>query len=337
MSGGVDSAMCALLLRQSGYEVIGVTFRFLEDTSQIDEAKTLCKHLNIKHIVIDKREKFNEKVIDYFVSEYCIGRTPFPCTVCNIELKWKTIFNLADELGVEKVAMGHYADVVYENGFYFIKAGKDEDKDQSFFQWHLKQEELKRIVFPLANYTKKEVKTIARENGIEYLANKKESIGACFCQGDYRTFLRDRLNNDAKIFKKGNFVDEEGNVLGFHQGFSLFTVGQRRGFGIQTNKAMYVKELRPNTNEVVLTEHKNMFQNEFYISNYHITSPTLFSEDFDTITRIRYRKQNTLSRIKIVDENLIKIELKEPLDAIAPGQTAVFYRNGKVLGGGFIV
>lgn len=337
ISGGIDSAVSVLLLQEQGFRVVGVTFKFLDDELQIEETRKLADTLKIEHFVIDKQAEFKKRVIDYFVSEYLLGKTPFPCVVCNLELKWKSILELANELDIKKVAMGHYANITYKNGCYFIKEGADKNKDQSFFLWHLKQAELKKIVFPLGQLTKTDVKAIAKRNDIKELITKKESVGACFCQKDYRQFLLEQLGHDNASFRKGNFVSETGEILGYHKGYPFFTVGQRRGFGLQANRALYVKEIRPKTNEVVLAEHNRMFQREFYISNYNLVNPKLFSDEFDTFTRIRYRKQNSVSRIKIISKDLIKIELQEPLDAIAPGQTAVFYRNEKVLGGGFIV
>ncbi|VBB44233.1 tRNA-specific 2-thiouridylase MnmA 2 [uncultured Paludibacter sp.] len=336
MSGGIDSSMSALFLLEQGFEVVGVSFRFLDNDSHLQDAVKLSETLKIPHFVLDARKEFQEKIIDYFTAEYLAGRTPFPCAKCNNELKWRLIFEQAKKLGCEKVSMGHYVNITEENGFLFVTEGKDKDKDQSFFLWGLSQLQLSKIIFPLGNHTKSDVKQLAETHGFYSLKEKKESTGACFCSGDYRPFLRSQIKNPEKYFFKGNFVDEKGNVLGVHNGYPLFTVGQRRGFSLQLNKAMFVKEIRPFSNEVILAPLKSMYKTEFFVKNYKLVNPELFSADFDTITRIRYRKQNTLSKIKILNDSILKVELKEPLESIAPGQTAVFYRNGKVLGGGFI-
>lgn len=336
MSGGIDSSMSAVFLQRRGYEVIGISFRFLENDSSLREAEELANKLNINYFIVDARSEFKRTVIDYFTSEYLAGRTPFPCAKCNNELKWKLIFEQAEKLGCEKVSMGHYVNIAEENNLLFISEGKDKDKDQSFFLWGLSQEQLKRIIFPLGNYLKSEVKSEAEKLGFHFLKEKKESVGACFCSDDYRPFLQSQVQNPEKYFKRGNFVDETGNVLGTHNGYPLFTVGQRRGFGLQLNKAMFVKKIKPETNEVVLAPINDMYRTKFIVENYRLVDSILFSDDFDTIVRIRYRKQNTLCRVKIIDDKQLKVELKELLESVASGQTAVFYRNGKVLGGGFI-
>lgn len=337
MSGGIDSSMSALFLLEHGYEVTGVSFRFLEDDSHLQDASKLAAKLNIHHFVLDAREEFQKTVIDYFTSEYLAGRTPFPCAKCNNELKWRLIFEQAERLGCDFVSMGHYVRIVDENGYRFVSEGKDKDKDQSFFLWGLSQKQLKQIIFPLGNYMKSEVKQEAAKRGFHTLKEKKESMGACFCSGDYRPYLRSQIKNPDKYFASGHFIDEAGNVLGVHHGYPLFTVGQRRGFGLQLNKAMFVREIRPETNEVVLAPLENMYETDFKITDYRIVSPALFTDEFDVTVRIRYRKQNSLCRIIVIDDRLLKIELKEPLESIAPGQTAVFYHGEKVLGGGFIV
>ena len=337
MSGGIDSSMSALFLLEQGYDVIGVSFRFLEDDNHFDDAVKLAEKLKIHHFILDARKEFQETVIDYFTSEYLAGRTPFPCAKCNNHLKWRLIFEQAKRLGCDKVAMGHYVNIVEDNNQFYISEGNDKDKDQSFFLWGLSQEQLKQIIFPLGNYLKSEVKEIAEKHGFFTLKEKKESMGACFCSGDYRPFLRLQNNNPEKYFKKGNFIDENGAILGTHNGYPLFTVGQRRGFGLQLNKAMFVKEIRPQTNEVILAPLKNMYRTEFDVNDYRLINTTFINNNQHITVKIRYRKQSNLCKITIIDDNLLKVQLLEPLESIASGQTAVFYDGEKVLGGGFIV
>lgn len=337
MSGGIDSSMSALFLQEQGYDVIGVSFRFLEDDAHFEDAVKLADKLNIHHFILDARKEFQETVIDYFASEYLSGRTPFPCAKCNNHLKWRLIFEQAERLGCEKVAMGHYVKIVEDENGLFISEGKDKDKDQSFFLWGLSQEQLKRIIFPLGKFTKSEVKQMAEKCGFFALKDKKESMGACFCSGDYRPYLRSLVKNPEAYFKRGSFVDESGNILGSHNGYPLFTVGQRRGFGLQLNKAMFVKEIHPEQNEVVLAPLKNMYQTEFFVKDYRLVNPLLFTNGLDVTVKIRYRKQSNSAKVIILDKQTLKIELDEPLESIAPGQTAVFYQEEKVLGGGFII
>ena len=337
MSGGTDSSVAAILLLEQGYEVVGITFRFWEagENYHLQDAQVLAQQLGIEHIVYDAREIFREKVLGYFVDEYLSGRTPFPCVKCNNELKWKLIIDEADCLGCAKVAMGHYVNIIQENNHYFVSEGKDPDKDQSFFLWGLTQEQLSRIVFPLGQFHKTDVRSMAAERGYKRVSEKKDSLGACFCSGDYRPFLKNQLAEPHKFIYSGNFIDEQGNVLGQHDGFPLYTVGQRRGL-MHLNRKVFVKEIQPDTNEVVLAPLINMYKTEFFVHAVNVVDKSLFTNEFDINCRIRYRKQNTLCRVIFMEDGKAKVELNEPLESIAPGQTAVFYKDGRILGGGFI-
>jgi len=337
MSGGTDSSVAAILLLEQGYEVVGITFRFWEEgeNKHLEDAVKLAAQLGIEHITYDAREVFREHVVRYFIDEYLAGRTPFPCVKCNNKLKWKLILEEADRLGCDKVAMGHYVNIVHENNHYFVVEGKDPDKDQSFFLWGLTQAQLSRIVFPLGQFHKTHVRAMAAERGYQKVSEKKDSLGACFCSGDYRPFLKKQLKEPDKYIFPGNFIDEDGNQLGRHEGFPLYTVGQRRGL-MHLNRKVFVKEIRSVTNEVILAPLANMYKTEFMIRDVNIVDQSLFTDGYDVTCRIRYRKQNTLCRVIFFENRIAKVELAEPLESIAPGQTAVFYRNGRILGGGFI-
>ncbi|HEY5508040.1 MAG TPA: tRNA 2-thiouridine(34) synthase MnmA [Paludibacter sp.] len=337
MSGGTDSSVAAILLLEQGYDVVGITFRFWEEgeNNHLQDAIRLAGQLGIEHITYDALDVFRENVVQYFMDEYLAGRTPFPCVKCNNELKWKLILEEADRLDCDKVAMGHYVNIIEENGHYFVTEGKDPDKDQSFFLWGLTQAQLSRIVFPLGQFHKTEVRAMAASRGYKKVSEKKDSLGACFCSGDYRPFLKRQLAEPEKYIYPGNFLDEDGNVLGSHDGFPLYTVGQRRGL-MHLNRKVFVKEIRPETNEVVLAPLKSMYKSEFIIRDVNVVDASLFGDEFDVYCRIRYRKQNTLSRVIFLENRTVRVELAEPLESIAPGQTAVFYRGGKILGGGFI-
>ncbi len=337
MSGGTDSSVAAILLLEQGYEVVGITFRFWEggENTHLQDAIKLAGQLGIEHITFNALDIFRENVVQYFINEYLAGRTPFPCVKCNNELKWKLILDEADRLGCDKVAMGHYVNIVHENNRYFVAEGKDPDKDQSFFLWGLNQEQLSRIIFPLGQFHKTEVRAMAAIRGYKRVSEKKDSLGACFCQGDYRPFLKRQLADPDKCIFPGNFLDEEGNILGRHEGYPLYTVGQRRGL-IHLNRKVFVREIRPETNEIILAPLANMYKTEFLIRDVNVVDRSLFTDVFDVICRIRYRKQNTLCRVIFIEKDRARVELAEPLESIAPGQTAVFYRNGMILGGGFI-
>ena len=319
MSGGTDSSVAAILLMEQGYEVVGLTFRFWEEgeNQHLKDAQLLANQLGIEHYVYDARDVFREIVVKYFKNEYLAGRTPFPCVKCNNELKWKLILQEADRLGCEKVAMGHYVRILKENGKSLIAEGVDPDKDQSFFLWGLTQEQLARIVFPLGEFQKTEVRKMAADRGFRKVSEKKDSLGACFCSGDYRPFLKSLLEEPEKHIFPGNFVDEDGKILGEHQGYPLYTVGQRRGL-IYLNRKVFVKEIFPDTNEVVLASLKNMYKSVFFVQDVNVVDESLFGDDFDVMIRIRYRKQNTPGRVIFLENNQARIELAEPLESIAP-------------------
>jgi tRNA-specific 2-thiouridylase len=337
MSGGTDSSVAAILLQEQGYEVVGITFRFWEvgENHHLNDARNLAAKLGIEHITYDARDEFRKLVVGYFVDEYLAGRTPFPCVKCNNELKWKLIIDEADRLGCDKVAMGHYVRIQEENGYYFVAEGLDPDKDQSFFLWGLSQQQLARIVFPLGSFHKTDVRSMAAMRGFTKVAEKKDSLGACFCQGDYRPFLRSLLSNPETYIYPGNFTDETGKILGQHNGYPLYTVGQRRGL-IHLNRKVFVKEILAQQNEIVLAPLESMYKTEFTVHSVNIVDKSLFGDDYNINCRIRYRKQNTLCRVLFLADNCARIELAEPLESIAPGQSAVFYRDGRILGGGVI-
>lgn len=340
MSGGTDSSVTAILLQEQGYEVIGVTFRFWDEQkdvepAHIEDARELAKSLGIQHHVVDAREKFQTEVVDYFIDEYLLGRTPFPCVKCNNYLKWNLLLKLAEEFGCENIATGHYANIEKKNGFCYISEAVDKDKDQSFFLWGLTQNVLQKAILPLGDFTKSEIRKIAAEHGYNKIATKKDSMGICFCPGDYRDFLKKQDRAKEKI-KKGNFVDENGTFLGRHEGYLFYTIGQRYGLKINLNRPVYVKNIFPDKNMVELAPIEDVYENEILVENYNLINKDDFTDEFNIITKIRYRKQATLSRVKIINENLLRIELKEPVSSVAKGQSAVFYQKGKVLGGGII-
>ena len=337
MSGGTDSSVAALLLQDAGYEVVGVTFRFYERdgcSEYLDDARELCQRLGIQHIVSDQREHFKKTIIDYFVSEYMSGHTPVPCTLCNNYLKWPLLRQIADEMGIQHIATGHYVQKQKIDGFWHITNGADEDKNQSFFLWGLPQDILERMVLPMGGLTKQRVRKIAEERGFLKAAKKKDSLGVCFCPMDYRTFLRDRV--PAEAIQKGEFVDTEGNFIASHEGYPFYTIGQRRGLGVDLNQAVFVKEILPAENKVVLGNLKSLERTEMRLKDWNIINPEQLLGKDDVIVKIRYRKQENRCTVTLLSDNTLHIQLHEPLTAIAPGQAAAFYRGDMVLGGGII-
>ena len=347
MSGGTDSSVAAMLLLEAGYEVTGVTFRFYEfngSTEYLEDARALAARLGIGHITYDARKVFQEQIIDYFIDEYMSGHTPVPCTLCNNQLKWPLLAKIADEMGIFYLATGHYVRKQWIDGNYYIAPAEDVDKDQSFFLWGLRQEILQRMLLPMGGMTKSEARAYAAGRGFEKVSKKKDSIGVCFCPLDYRSFLKkclcdesgDKNRNIYRKVERGRFLDESGNFIAWHEGYPFYTIGQRRGLGIQLNRAVFVKEIHPETNEVVLASLKSLEKSEMWLKDWNIVDESRLLGCDDVIVKIRYRKQENHCSVTITPEGLLHIRLHEPLSAIAEGQAAAFYKDGLLLGGGII-
>lgn len=339
MSGGTDSSVAAILLQQNGYEVTGVTFRFYEpeeNSNYIDDARMLAKRLGIQHITYDCRTQFRQTIIHYFIHEYMNGNTPIPCTVCNNQLKWPLLAKLADEQGISHIATGHYVRKCTLGANLHIQSGVDSDKDQSFFLWGLPQHILQRALFPLGGLTKLEVRQIASAHGFAQIAQKKESMGICFCPTDYRLFLRNEVPDNR--FQRGAFVDEEGRFLGWHEGYPFYTVGQRRGLGIHLNRPIFVKEIHPQTNRIVLGNYASLLKQRITLTQWYLTDPeNALSKNKEFLVKIRYRKQANRCTLSLGEKDTLIVHLLEPLSAVACGQAAVFYQDNIVIGGGIIL
>lgn len=338
MSGGTDSSVAALLLKDAGYEVTGITFRFYEkngDMEYLDDARELCEKLGIVHLVYDAREIFREQIIGYFVKEYMLGHTPVPCTLCNNRLKWPLLVKVAEERNIPFIATGHYVQKMCAEGLYYITKGADADKDQSFFLWGLPQDILKRVLLPMGGLTKIRVREIAEERGFLKSARKKDSIGVCFCPMDYRSFLRKEVSEG--VIQPGKFYDEKGNYIAKHEGYPFYTIGQRRGLGLDLNRAVFVKEIIPEENKVVLGDLKSLERMEMKLKDWNIVCPDLLFGKDDIIVKIRYRKQANHCTVTLLSDGTLLVRLQEPLTAIASGQAAVFYKEEIVLGGGIII
>lgn len=338
MSGGTDSSVAALLLQDAGYEVTGITFRFYEkdnDTTYLDDARELCEKLHIPHIIYDVRQLFQEQIISYFIKEYMEGHTPVPCTLCNNYLKWPLLAQVADERGIYHFATGHYVQKQYIDGYWYITAGADKDKDQSFFLWGLPQPILERMLLPMGTLTKTRVRKLAAERGFLKAATKRDSLGVCFCPMDYRSFLKAQV--PPEHIRPGNFYNEQGECMGKHEGYPFYTIGQRRGLGVYVNKALFVKEILPQENKVVLTDNlKALEKLEMFLKDWNIVCAEELLDREDVIVKIRYRKQANRCTVTVTPEGLLHVKLHEPLASVAIGQAAAFYRDNRVLGGGII-
>ena len=358
MSGGTDSSVAAMRLLEAGYEVTGVTFRFYElndSTEYLEDARHLAERLGIRHITYDAREIFREQIIEYFVQEYMVGHTPVPCTLCNNYLKWPLLSKIADEMGIFYIATGHYVRKVKVDDTYYITYAADSDKDQTFFLWGLKQDILRRMLLPMGDITKVEARAFAAERGFQKVAVKRDSLGVCFCPMDYRSFLKKWLVSNCQSqvsvgqpqvsagqtwsteVRRGRFVDEKGDFIAWHEGYPFYTVGQRRGLGIHLNRAVSVKEIRPEKNEVVLASLQALEKTEMFLKDWNIVNRERLLGHADIIVKIRYRKQENHCTVTVTTDNFLHVQLHEPLTAIASGQAAAFYKDGLLLGGGIIV
>lgn len=365
MSGGTDSSVAAMRLLEAGYEVTGVTFRFYElndSTEYLEDARHLAERLGIRHITYDAREIFREQIIEYFVHEYMVGHTPVPCTLCNNYLKWPLLSKIADEMGIFYIATGHYVRKVKVDDTYYITYATDSDKDQTFFLWGLKQDILRRMLLPMGDITKVEARAFAAERGFQKVAVKRDSLGVCFCPMDYRSFLKKWLVSNCQPqvsncqpqvsvgqpqvsagqtwsaeVRRGRFVDEKGDFIAWHEGYPFYTVGQRRGLGIHLNRAVFVKEIRPEKNEVVLASLQALEKTEMLLKDWNIVNRERLLGHADIIVKIRYRKQENHCTVTVTLDNFLHVQLHEPLTAIASGQAAAFYKDGLLLGGGIIV
>lgn len=350
MSGGIDSTVTAMMLHDEGYEVIGITMKTWDyatsggskketgccSLDSINDARAVAVDRGFHHIILDLRDEFGNYIIDNFVDEYLAGRTPNPCVLCNTHIKWEALLKRANQLECEFIATGHYANVRQENGRYIVSKGLDANKDQSYVLWGLSQKNLARTKFPLGKFHKTEIKQMAIDNGLIELAKKSESYEICFVpDNDYRGFLKSRVNGLEEKMAGGNFVDMNGNVLGKHEGYPFYTIGQRKGLGIATGEPLFVTEIKSESNTIVLGSKEDLQKQEMWVRKPNLIKHENISDGMEALTKIRYKDPGTLSNITLEGEK-IKVEFYKKVTGIAPGQSAVFYEGDDVVGGGFI-
>lgn len=350
MSGGIDSSVTALMLHEQGYEVIGMTMKTWDyagsggekketgccSLDSINDARMLAVHLGFPHYILDIRNEFGDYIIDNFVDEYLAGRTPNPCVLCNTHIKWEALLKRADKLDCEFIATGHYAQLRTENNRVVISKGLDDNKDQSYVLWGLTQQSLRRTIFPLGTYRKTEIRNMAKEAGFEELATKSESYEICFVpDNDYRSFLKHKVPGLTEKLEGGNFLSTDGKVLGKHKGYPFYTIGQRKGLEIALGEPMFVKEIRPETNEVILGKKEDLEQHALWVRNPNLIKYEQVPEQTTMLTKIRYKDKGTLSELS-PEQARIKVQFYEPVSGVAPGQSAVFYEGNDLVGGGFI-
>lgn len=347
MSGGVDSTAACLMLLEKGYEVTGFTMRTWDNPQHfhspqqtepdyILEARALAERLGIRHYVADVREEFRKTIVQHFIDEYLQGRTPNPCVQCNPLFKFRLLTEWADRLDCNYIATGHYSRLETVEGNTYIQVGNDEKKDQSYFLWRLGQETLRRTLFPLGAYTKKEVRHYLRTKGYDAKASEGESMEICFVDGDYRDFLRTHVPDIDTRIGQGKFVDTEGHTLGTHRGFPYYTVGQRKGLEIALGKPAYVIKLNPLKNTVMLGDAAQLKATHMLTEAPFYVGDKNALESENLTVRIRYRSQPIPCKVTVLEDNRLLVRFLEEASAITPGQSAVFYLNHCVVGGAFI-
>ncbi|MBR3516046.1 MAG: tRNA 2-thiouridine(34) synthase MnmA [Lachnospiraceae bacterium] len=345
MSGGVDSAVCAYLLKAAGYVVIGVTLKTWVAADgkesrccEIDDARLVADQIGIPYYAVNCISEFQRCVIDPFVQAYIHGLTPNPCIGCNRYIKWDRMLDFAKSMQAEYIATGHYASVVQlDNGRYTVKQADHIAKDQTYMLYKLSQEQLAHTLMPLGKLTKEQVRAIAVQAGIS-VAQKPDSQEICFVpEGNYADYIEE--NAECDLPPEGNFVDEEGKVLGRHKGIIHYTVGQRKGLGIALGEPAYVKEIRTETNEVVLAPDSSLYSDTVVCGevNFMSIAPLAVGEKIRCLAKIRYHHTPQSAELEMLDEDTVQIRFDAPVRAVTPGQSAVFYDEDHcVMGGGVI-
>lgn len=349
MSGGVDSSVAAYLLKEQGYEVIGVTMRLWQEDSEreetgaeccslsaVSDARSVADELGIPFYVMNFADVFKKSVVDYFVSEYLHGRTPNPCIACNRYVKWDALLKRGMEIGADYIATGHYARVIKrENGRYAVSVSKTDKKDQTYALYHLTQEQLAHTLMPAGEYTKEEIRSIADRIGLR-VADKPDSQEICFIPDhDYAGFIA-RMAGE-RMPREGNFVRLDGTVLGKHKGIAHYTIGQRKGLNLAMGHPVFVTEIRPDTNEVVIGEAEDVFCKELMADQVHYMGVEKMEDGMRFLTKIRYAHQGAMASVFLEHDGKLRVVFDEPQRAVTPGQAVVFYEQDCIAGGGVIL
>lgn len=350
MSGGVDSSVAAWLLKEAGYDVIGVTMQIWQEEeelaqeenggccglSAVEDARRVAASLDIPYYVMNFKQEFKTQVIDYFIREYQEGRTPNPCIACNRYVKWESLLKRSMQIGADYIATGHYARIdQLPNGRYSLRTSATGAKDQTYALYNLTQEQLRRTIMPVGAYTKEEIRAMAEKQGL-LVADKPDSQDICFIpDGNYQKFLYEYTG---RKLPKGNFVDSSGKILGTHEGITHYTVGQRKGLNLSMGHPVFVTEIRPETNEVVIGESGDVFKSVLTASHVNwmsIPEPKA-GEKIRVHAKVRYAHAGAMATVYRTEEGILVCEFDEPQRAITPGQALVMYDGEYVVGGGVI-
>jgi len=351
MSGGIDSTVAALLLHKEGYEVVGITMKTWDyaasggskketgccNLDSFNDARQAAVEHGFAHYILDIRDEFGDFVIDNFVEEYLAGRTPNPCVLCNTHIKWRALLKRADALNCDFIATGHYAKVrQHENGRFVISKAVDETKDQSYVLWGLQQDLLSRTLLPLGGFRKTAIRQLAHDFGYPALAKKSESYEICFVpDNDYRGFLKRNVSGLEERVAGGNFIDQQGRILGKHKGYPFYTIGQRKGLDIALGKPVFVTQIDPDTNTVTLGDEEDLSKKEMRVSKLNFIKYDSLKHGQEATTKIRYKDAGSFSQLYPENES-VRVTFFENAKGIAPGQSAVFYEGEDVIGGGII-
>lgn len=333
MSGGIDSSSAAVILKNEGYDVTGYTFRISGVSSNaIERASSICSKLGIPHIYSDITEKFNEKVILYFKNEYENGRTPNPCIRCNRDIKFGLIYDYAVNNGYDYASTGHYATISEIDGRYYLAKAVDQTRDQTYFLYVLKEEQLKRILFPLNGVPKAKARQICRDAGL-LPADSKESREICFVPENYKEFLEEKLGASSK---KGYFIFKDGTKIARHEGILNYTIGQRKGLGIQIGRPGYIVSINPVNGNIVIGDEGDLYSKEITLTEINLINGTI-PKSSDLYVKIRYGTASArIDKLEIKNDSIL-ISSKDELRAVTPGQSAVIYDKDTVVGGGVII
>ncbi|APH13462.1 tRNA (5-methylaminomethyl-2-thiouridylate)-methyltransferase [Clostridium sporogenes] len=346
MSGGVDSSVAAYLLKEQGYEVIGVTMQIWQDDEEFTEkeggccslsavadARRVANKIGIPFYVMNFKDAFKRNVIDYFVDEYMEGRTPNPCIACNKFIKFSSFLDKAMAMGIDYVATGHYAIIEKQKDRYIIRKSEDDKKDQTYALYNLTQFQLERTLMPCGQYKKSQIREIAKDIGLR-VYNKKDSEEICFIpDNDHGRYIKNRFPNKVR---EGNFVDKQGNVLGKHKGIVYYTIGQRKGLGIAFGKPMYVVDINPFKNEVVLGSIEDLLNTELVAKDINYIPFDTLKEPMEVEAKIRYSQIPSKAIITPIDDGRVRVNFHEKQRAITKGQSVVFYKDDLLIGGGII-
>jgi len=353
MSGGVDSSVAAVMLKEQGYDVIGITMKTWDyhrsggDTGKetgcctvesMNDARHIAVKYGFKHFIVDIRDEFGDWVIDRFVDEYTSGRTPNPCVLCNTHIKWAALLRRADNLGCDFIATGHYANVREENGRYIISKGKDHDKDQSYALWGVQQKHLSRTIFPVGNFRKTEIRQFAEDCGLMNVANKPDSYEICFIpDNDYHRFLNDRVEGLEERVSGGNFVDKYGKIVGKHKGFPYYTIGQRRGLDLPMGYPVYVTDIDPVHNVITIGEKEDLISTTCKAKELNLVKyDNIPGGEMEITGKIRYNDAGAKGTITQISDEEFKVHFPAGREAITPGQAIVCYEGDDVVAGGWI-